>query len=281
MDGKIIVYLILLIAIITGVSGIYYSMDVDEAQKELILTQQQLGQTEETLKQTKSTFEFRKEAAAIITAAHIIERDNEAIRAEIRTEKQKRDDLAKNFISTIERVREDSLGLVIPEIPLTTGAILKNAKIQGIDADLTVIQHSEGVSKIPTSTLPASLLDRFRFGYNPGGVGSTTVIETTTPSEPATSTRKQPTTPSSSSTKLSTSASDSLARLGSDGPSDRLEKKKTSDINQSRDPNLIKTQGDPALWKNVERHSIGRAYVPGQGWLKIGPKGPIPGSGRK
>lgn len=280
MDGKIIVYLILLIAIISGVSGIYYSMDIDEAQKELILTQQQLGQTEESLKQAKSSFEFRKEAAAIITAAHIIERDNEAIRAEIRAEKQKRDDLAKNFISTIERVREDSLGLVIPEIPLTTGAVLKNAKIQGIDAELTVIQHSEGVSKIPTSTLPASLLDRFRFGYNPGGVGTMTTIETA-PGEPASGTRQQPTNSTSSSTRISTSASDSLARLGSDGPSASKDKKKAPRTQQSRDPNLIKTEGDPALWKNVERHSIGRAYVPGQGWLKIGSQGPIPGSGRK
>jgi hypothetical protein len=55
-------------------------------------------------------------------------------------------------------------------------------------------------------------------------------------------------------------------------------KKKT--IIPKRDPARIKVDGDPALWKSVQRTSVGRAYIPGQGWLRIGPNGPIPGSAR-
>lgn len=282
MDGKIIAYAIFLVAIIGGVMGVLYTTDVDEAQKEFILTQQQLGQTEEALKQMHASYEQRKEATAIITAGHIIERDNEALRTEIRTLKQKRDDLAKAFVGTIQRVREDSVGLVVPEIPLTSGSTLKNAKLQAVDDQLTVIQHSEGVSKVPTSTLPASLLDRFRFGYVPGGAG--TIIETA-PENPEEQ-KPQPGAASKSSTSSSTRfyspTSDSVVRLGSDGPSEKSKKKATPSRNTARnDPKLMEIEGNPALWKSVERQSIGRAYIPGQGWLKIGPRGPIPGSGRK
>ncbi len=260
--------------------GIFYTTDVDEAQKEFILAQQQMGQIEDSVKKEQISFAHRKEAAAIITAAHIIERDNNLLREEARKIKDNRDNLAKAFTSTIQRVREESIGMIIPEIPLATGNTLKNAKLQAVDENLTVIQHSEGVSKVPTTTLPASLLDRFRFGYVPGGAGTAPteeieIKESETPrKDPKTSMNFTP----PSTANMRTSASDSLVRLGEGGPA---EVKKKSTTSKSRpDSRLSATEGDPALWKSVQRHSIGRAYVPGQGWLKIGPRGPIPGSGR-
>ncbi len=276
MDGKFVIYIVFFLCIIGGISGFLYTTDVDEAQKEFILTQQQLSQIEEAAKQARISHDLRKEAAAIITAAHIIDRDNEIIRTETRTLEKKRDDLAKAFVGTIQRVREDSVGLILPEIPLTTGSTLKNAKIQAVDEDLTLIQHSEGVSKIPTNTLPNSLLDRFRFGYAPGGVR--VIIETA----PETPSVKQPNSGASnnSTSDFRTGTSDSVARLGGDGPSEKLKKPVPAQKNASSDPKLMAIEGNPALWKSVERQSIGRAYIPGQGWLKIGTKGPIPGSGR-
>lgn len=260
--------------------GIFYTTDVDEAQKEFILAQQQMGQIEDSVKKEQISFAHRKEAVAIITAANIIERDNNQLREETRKIKDNRDNLAKAFTSTIQRVREESIGMIIPEIPLATGNTLKNAKLQAVDENLTVIQHSEGVSKVPTTTLPASLLDRFRFGYVPGGVGAVPseeieIKESETPrKDPKTSMNFTP----PSTANMRTSASDSLVRLGEGGPAAVIKK---NALNKSRpDSRLSSTEGDPALWKSVQRHSIGRAYVPGQGWLKIGPRGPIPGSGR-
>jgi DNA-binding transcriptional MerR regulator len=285
MDGKIITYAILLLAIIGGVTGFLYTTDVDEARKDFILTQQQLGQTEESLKQTLTSYELRKEATAIITVAHIINRENEALRTEIRTLKQKRDELAKAFKGTIQRVREDSVGLVLPEIPLTTGSTLKNAKLQAVDDQLTVIQHSEGVSKVPTSTLPATLLDRFRFGFVPGSAGS--IINfipdpDTSPTQkpPAGAAIKSPERSSSTSTFRSTT-SDALVRMAAESPREPAKKNPVPVGTTYNDPKIMEIEGNPALWQSVERQSIGRAYIPGQGWLKIGSKGPIPGSGRK
>ncbi|HYF34218.1 MAG TPA: hypothetical protein VD994_02920, partial [Prosthecobacter sp.] len=34
-------------------------------------------------------------------------------------------------------------------------------------------------------------------------------------------------------------------------------------------------QGDPGLWPLVTKKSLGRAFIPGKGWLQIGPRGPI------
>lgn len=282
MDGKIVVYIIFLFVIMGGVMGIFYTTDVDEAQKEFILAQQQMGQMEDSLKKEQTSYDHRKEAAAIITAAHIIERDNSAIREETRKIKENRDNLAKAFTSTIQRVREESIGMIIPEVALTTGNTLKNAKVQSADENLTVLQHSEGVSKVPTTTLPASLLDRFRFGFIPGGIGVTP--EAATETEETETTKKSPTTsmnfPMPSTSNMRTSASDSLVRLGEGGPAE-IQKKNVRSQAAKSDPRLNAIEGDPALWKSAQRTSIGRAYIPGQGWLKIGPRGPIPGSGRK
>lgn len=283
MDGKIITYAILLLAIIGGVTGFLYTTDVDEAQKDFILTQQQLGQTEESVKQARISYEQRKEATAIITVAHIINRENEALRTEIRTLKQKREELAKAFRGTIQRVREDSVGLVLPEIPLTTGSTLKNAKLQAVDDQLTVIQHSEGVSKVPTSTLPAALLDRFRFGFMPGTTSSTINLISDPDSSPL---QKPPAgaaskSHESSSSTLRSSTSDALVRMAMESPNEPAKKNPVPAGTTYIDPKIMEIEGNPALWQSVERQSIGRAYIPGQGWLKIGPKGPIPGSGRK
>lgn len=272
MDGKVVVYAIFLAVIMAAIGGFFYTIDVDEAQKELILTRQQLSQTEESLKTAKAGLELRKEAAAIITAAHIIERDNETLRNEIRDEKKKRDDLSKVFLNTIERVREDSVGLVLPEVNLTTGTVFKNAKIQSLDSEITVFQHSQGVSKVPTSTLPDSLQDRFRFGYIQRG----DVVPDSVPEIPPV---QGAPTGKSSSASFRTTASDSLVRLGAEGGPKQPIKKAT--VLRSSNSNLVNIEGDPGLWNSVERQSIGRAYIPGQGWLKIGAKGPIPGSGRK
>jgi len=270
MDGKLIVFIISLLLIGGAITGLFYSMDVDEAQKGLVLAQQQLGQMEAAARTAQKSLSSRKEALARITAAHIIQGENNAVKEEIQGIKDEQESISKAFLATIKRVREDSVGIIIDEIILTTGNKLKKARIQGIDQNITVIQHVEGVSKIPTDTLPASLLDRFRFGYQPGGVGSMEVEA----AQPAPS-RSEPSKPSSSK-KIDTTASDSLVRMGAGGNTNAPQKKQTTTLIET--PNVA-IEGDPSLWRSVTRSDIGRAHIPGQGWLKIGSKGPIPGSG--
>jgi hypothetical protein len=276
MDGKIIVYGFCLIALISGASFWAYTMEMDDAQKEVVLVRQQLAVAEESIKQTKAWMAARKEASALITAGQIIGHENQKLRAEVELLQIDRNNLAKAFLSSIQRAREESLGVIIPEVLLSTGTTLRQAKIQSIDAEITIFQHSEGVSKVPSTTLPKPLLDRFKFGFSPGGVtADSLVMEDSLEISTFGSSVSPPAT-----TKISTAISDSVARLGmNEGLASIAEKKKKARP-APRDPNRIKTHGDPGLWKNVVRSSIGRAYIPGQGWLKVGPDGPIPGSGR-
>jgi hypothetical protein len=284
MDGKIIIYALFILSVLGGVAGILYTTDVDEAQKDLILTRQQLGQAEESLKQANEVFAQRKEAVAIITAAHIIDHDNETLRTEISGLQKKREEMNRTFAATIQRVRETSVGLVLPEICLTTGNTLRNAKIQALNHDLTVIQHTDGVSKVPTESLPNTLLDRFRFSNAPARPGAPieTVPDKPTLRQPETKPNQSPGPRSSESYSFPSNTSDAIARLGEGGPAKSAQAAPAAVPNPtSNDPRTMEIEGDPALWQSVERQSVGRAYIPGQGWLKIGSKGPIPGSGRK
>ena len=276
MDGKIIVYAIALFALLAGVSGFYYTVDVDEAQKEFILTQQELGNIQESIKGAQKLTEIRKETAALITAAHIIESENEAIRTEAKKFSDARDYEARAFISVIQKVREETVGMNFPSIPLSNGTVLKNAKIQAVDENLTVIQHSEGVSKIATEFLSPELHDRLRFGFVPGGAGSAT-NESSTEYNPSKKSSQSSYAPRPKEVRSDTS--DFLVRSGANQIQNKQAAPKPQATVSNR--NDAKVNGDPGLWNGVERFSIGRAYVPGQGWLKVGPKGPIPGSGRK
>ncbi|MES2594960.1 MAG: hypothetical protein V4662_06485 [Verrucomicrobiota bacterium] len=276
MDGKIFVYGLCLLAIITGTSFWMYTMDIDEAQKTVVLARQQLSAAEEGIKSSGAWITARKEASALITAAGIIEQQNQTLRDEVGVIKQQRTDLAKVFVASIERAREEMLGRVMAEVTLATGTTLKQASIQSSDPEVTVFQHSEGVSKVPTTILPSILLDKLRFGYKPDGVGvGPSVVDSVSGSAGSSSTMSSRPT----ATRIDTSASDSLTRLGMNSTISSVDKKKRV-VPPPRDPNRIKIEGDASLWKSVERTSIGRAYIPGQGWLKVGADGPIPGSAR-
>lgn len=277
MNTNIIVYAVCLVLVVTGASFWSYTMEIDEAEKDRVLARQQLAAAEDGVKMARGWLAARKEALALITAAGIIEQQNEAIRAELAIHQNKRLEVARSFITAIERGRGELIGTQIQEISLANGTRLHSARLQSIDPETAVILHSGGISKISTALLPDVVLDRFRFGYMPGGVGvdptaSISTSSTTSTAVPA----------SSMSYNGSTSASDSLVRLGMDANiTARTKGTQKKIMTTQRDPERVKIEGDPALWKSVERTSIGRAYVPGQGWLRIGSDGPIPGSARK
>ena len=272
MDGKIIVYGFCLVALIAGSAFWRYAMEVDDAQKDVDLAREQQRTVEDGIKQTKAWLAARREASALILAAGVIERNNEPLRDEVRALQQKRMDIAKLFVTSIERAREETIGMVVPELTLATGTTFKEAKILSVDSEIATLHHTGGVSKVPTTILPTRLLDRLRFGYNPAGLGVGPPVIERSPTILSGSSS------SSNTSTMSTAASDALVRLGMNSESTSKDAKKKPALARPRDPNRVKIEGDPALWKSVERTSIGRAYIPGQGWLKIGADGPIPGS---
>jgi hypothetical protein len=171
MDGKIIVYGFCLALVVAGSLFWQYTMDIDEAQKEMLLARQQVNAAEEGVKQARAWLNARKEAAALIAAAAVIEKKNADLNDEIKKLRDRRKEIARIFQTTLERVREETQGMQLPELVLKTGATYRNVKIQSVTEALTVLQHSGGVSKIPTPELPDHLQDRLRYGFIPGAAG--------------------------------------------------------------------------------------------------------------
>ncbi|MBV6500475.1 MAG: hypothetical protein CJBNEKGG_02954 [Prosthecobacter sp.] len=273
MDGKIIVYGICLVIIVAGASLWSYTMEIDDAEKELALARHQLVAAQDGVRNAQGWIHARKEALALITAGGILEKENQVLRDQVGVLRQRLNEVNGLFGTAIQRGRDLIIGAVIPEVALSNGVVLRQVRVQSADPELAVLLHSGGVSKVSTAILPADMLDRFRFGTFPGQVGGEAPVM-----EPSFSGGPPPAAP----IKPGTSASDSLVRLGMDGNvSSKDAGRKKALPAAPRDPERIKREGDPALWKSVERTSIGRAYIPGQGWLRVGADGPIPGSARK
>jgi cell division protein FtsB len=256
MDAKIFVYGFCLLAIIAGTGFWQYTMGIDEAEKELLLARGQVGTVDDSIKQAKAWLAARKEAAALIAAAKVIETDNQTLKDEVKKIKDKRQDVAKVFAASIERARSEMNGMVIPDLTLTNGMRLKNAKIQSLDEKITVIQHAEGVSKVPTENLPANLQDRLRFGFTPGGIGVSAGLST------------------GRSSVFSTSASDSLVKMGQSKLPD-VKEPETSTV-ASPPPMQASSPATPApAATEGQRQSLGRVYTPGKGWERTGAGGTI------
>lgn len=274
MDGKIIVYGICLVIIAAAASLWSYTMGIDEAEKELALARHQLAAAQEGVRTAEAWIHARKEAMALITAGGILEKENQGLRDQVAGLQQKLNELQALFAASVQRGRDEITRVVIPEVTLSNGMLLRAVRIQSADPEQAVLLHSGGVSKVSTAVLPADMLDRFRFGSFPGQVsGEASLTGASMSGDPA----------SAASVKPGTSASDSLVRLGLEGAVSGKDagRKKTMPTFTPRDPERVKREGDPALWKSVERTSVGRAYIPGQGWLRVGADGPIPGSARK
>jgi hypothetical protein len=254
MDAKVIIYGFCLVAIIAGASFWSYTMGIDEAQKDVFSARQQLAVAEESIKQAQAWLSARKEAAALISAAAIIEKDNEALRGEIATVRTKRRDVAKVFVSTIERARNEFVGITLPELTLSTGARFRNAKVQSFDSEITVLQHSEGVSKVSTTELPPEIQDRLRYGFNPGGLGVSSKESKST------------------SSNSGSAASDRIVRLGmSTAPvvSPGGESTTTAPVTYGSSETVTSAAVEG------QKESLGRVYVPGKGWQRVGAGGTV------
>jgi hypothetical protein len=244
MDAKIIIYLLLAAGLIGGTYGIFYSDDLDGAERELAVVQSQVKSTGDLIETRKVRLAARHEAAALIAQAEVLTKEQEAIRKEIADLHQQETVALDATLNAVKKVREKAVGETAPELVLNTGKTLKQTRIQTVEEDVIVVTHSEGVAKIPGQDLPKELRDKFVFGINGKKPEPTDAAPTETaavdPSPPKTTVAVRPVAP---------------ARVVKGN---------------------IRIEGDPELWNEVTRRSLGRVFVPGKGWLVVGTKGPIP-----
>lgn len=185
MEAKFFLYLFLMLALIGGGVGIYHTTEIDEANKELIATTNQIGSLENHIRNQTELLELRREVMALLQAKSILEKDQAALRKEITAYRDGELTARKQFDQAVESIRADSVGLVLQDAVLPSGVRLHNARIQSIDGETTTIIHAEGISKLTPEMLPLELKERFRFGMPLGSSQPQVAVSSETSSSSA------------------------------------------------------------------------------------------------
>lgn len=74
--------------------------------------------------------------------------------------------IVKSMRETVDRIRQKAIGSEFPEIILTNGKILRNAKLRKIEDDSLSFVHSDGIGKTNLELLPANIIEMFDLGPN-------------------------------------------------------------------------------------------------------------------
>lgn len=164
MDGKIIAYILFLVAVIAGSYGIYYTTEVDEAQRKLSTLEAQLDTTQNTIKQLAQTLEERKQIATLQAELDDLEKAAQAAQVSITEQTSEHEKIRSEFEKDIASVREQFVGTAMPELTLASGNVLKNIKIQRIEEAGLNILNDNGVTKVTIADLPQEMRDRLRYG---------------------------------------------------------------------------------------------------------------------
>lgn len=247
MDSKVAVYGFLLVLTVAVSLGIQYSYSLDDAVRELSLIEPQVKALEDGIAARKAQIEARTHAMALLSAADILNSEQDVVHKALTELQQKEIELGKQMVRAVKRVREQAAGQAIGDLVLPSGRTLKDSRIRSVDEEAMVVAYSEGITKIPVAELPQEMKDRFMFSIRVEKEPQVRAPVVIPPPNLASPTEKKPPAP-----------------------------KPRSDSTSSGNPRV---EGNPALWKSVTRTSLGRVFVPGQGWLEVGPKGPIPNSG--
>lgn len=231
--------------------GVHYTTQVDLVRGEHRDLTAQVAEMAKAVQASRELLERHQELAPYLVAAAQAQAEVDAARDRLAGIKGEVERTQGLFAALVRRARTEAPGTTYSELQLNSGQRLRNAKIMRIDGVTLTVAHDGGVTSLDADDLPDAL--RFRLGYEfdlPSGFfprsDSTQVVKSKPIPEVLI-----PVTPSEAK------------------PSKAQQPAASFRANRYRD-------GDPGLWPGVTRQELGRAYIPGQGWLKVGPRGPIP-----
>ncbi len=234
--------------------GVHYTTQVDLVRGEHRDLTAQVAEMAKAVQASRELLEQHSELAPYLVAAAQAQAEVDAARDRLAGIKGEVERTQSLFAALVRRARTEAPGTTYSELQLRSGQRLRNAKIMRIDGGTVTVAHDGGVTTLTDDELADDL--RFRFGY----------------------TFDLPTDlfPTSSEVVKSRPIPEVVIPAASSpaaAPPKRQPPAAAFRANRYRD-------GDPALWPGVTRQHLGRAYIPGQGWLKVGPNGPIPKSPR-
>lgn len=163
-----------LILFLAAVGGAFYGADcwhkIDRAKTELQELRPELSQTLESLAYSKDAWvkyealKIKADQAAATTAS--LKQQQESGEKNLKTALAEFTVLAASMNDAATKVRTSGASLTIPEIKLTDGRILKDAKVRKIEETQVSFMHSAGMGNVPVAQLPPSLLEQLDLGAN-------------------------------------------------------------------------------------------------------------------
>lgn len=244
---RILFTILTICAVFLTFYGVHYTTQVDIVRTDNRDLVAQAAESGKLVQSQRDLLARRQALAPYLAAASQTQLEIDKSRDELTKLKLEIEKTQSLFASLVKRARTEAPGTEVGEMRLTTGRMLRNVKIMRIENDILTVAHEGGVANVNAEELPDPL--RERFGYTLDLPGSYFQSEQLNKRKPIPEVIIPANNGSSTATKAKPSTS--------------------AKPNRYRD-------GDPALWNGVTRQELGRAYVPGQGWLKVGPSGPIP-----
>lgn len=161
-----------IILFLAAVGGAFYGADcyhkIEKAKAELVQLRPEFSQTQESLAYSKDAWikyealKIKADQAAAATAS--LKQQQESGEKNLKTALEEFTVLAASMNDAANKVRTNEAILTFPEIKLTDGRILTDAKVRKIEETQVSFMHSAGMGTVPTSQLPPSLLEQFDLG---------------------------------------------------------------------------------------------------------------------
>jgi hypothetical protein len=154
------------------VGGAFYGADcyrkIENTKSELTDLRPALIQAQEALSYSKDAWEkydalkSKADQAAATTAT--LQQQKEDGEKKLKAALEQFSALATALNEAVNKVRTNEASLSFPEIKLTDGRVLKDAKVRKVEETLVSFMHSAGIGSVPITQLPPSVLEQLDLG---------------------------------------------------------------------------------------------------------------------
>jgi hypothetical protein len=167
--GKFIIFIFAVIA--SAAAGTVYFFKVEEQRAQLKQAVEKLTEIKSLVarkavlvipkKQENQDLQTKIDALTKVTS------ENEALAGQIPPLEATLSELTREFVDAVSKTRAASIGVALPDVTLASGQVLQGVRIVKITDTEITLAHNGGSARVPGSSLPADLRDRFRIDMSP------------------------------------------------------------------------------------------------------------------
>ncbi len=166
------------VVIVTFGAIVIYSIEREVIKSDLLKAKNEFSSEQSVLETRQKTLTERKASFASAQARATFIRESEFKLQQQEEQNAKalievtvlRDAWTKTraaFAKDIEEVRQKTMDQVIPELVLNDGKRLKSARFKEMKEQIAILEHAEGIARIPADNMPPDWFGRLALGWNP------------------------------------------------------------------------------------------------------------------